>query len=34
VITAVSPKKEASNWGLVLWHELGHVFAIQLSKNP
>jgi cytochrome c-type biogenesis protein CcmH/NrfG len=29
----VSPKKEASNWGLVLWHELGHVFAIQLSKN-
>ncbi|MBI2394393.1 MAG: tetratricopeptide repeat protein [Deltaproteobacteria bacterium] len=33
VITAVSPKKESSNWGLVLWHELGHVFAIQLSKN-
>ena len=21
------------NWGNVLWHELGHVFAIQLSKN-
>ncbi len=33
VITAVSPKKEPANWGLVLWHELGHVFAIQLSKN-
>ncbi len=33
VITAVSPKKESSNWGLVLWHELAHVFAIQLSKN-
>jgi tetratricopeptide (TPR) repeat protein len=33
VITAVSPKKEASNWGLVLWHELAHVFAIQISKN-
>ncbi|MGZ3423772.1 MAG: tetratricopeptide repeat protein [Polyangiales bacterium] len=33
VITAVSPKSEPSNWGLVLWHELGHVFAIQLSKN-
>lgn len=33
VITAVSPKKEPSNWGLVLWHELGHVFAIQLSKS-
>ncbi len=33
LITAVSPKKEASNWGLVLWHELAHVFAIQISKN-
>ncbi len=33
VITAVSPKNEAANWGLVLWHELGHVFAIQLSKS-
>src|SRR5262249_40971003 len=21
------------NWGNVLWHELGHVFAIQMSKN-
>lgn len=33
VITAVSPRKEPANWGLILWHELGHVFAIQLSKN-
>jgi Tfp pilus assembly protein PilF len=21
------------NWGMVLWHELGHVFAIQLSNS-
>lgn len=33
VIAAMSPKSEAFNWGNVLWHELGHVFAIQLSKN-
>lgn len=28
-----SPQGERFNWGNVLWHELGHVFAIQLSKN-
>lgn len=33
VIAAISPKAEPANWGQVLWHELGHVFAIQLSKN-
>ncbi|MCL2777208.1 MAG: hypothetical protein FWD73_04325 [Polyangiaceae bacterium] len=33
VIAAISPKAEAFNWGNVLWHELGHVFAIQLSKG-
>ena len=33
VIAAISPKAEPFNWGNVLWHELGHVFAIQLSKN-
>jgi tetratricopeptide (TPR) repeat protein len=33
VVAAMSPKSEAFNWGNVLWHELGHVFAIQLSKN-
>lgn len=33
VVAAISPKAEPFNWGNVLWHELGHVFAIQLSKN-
>ena len=33
VIAAISPKAEPFNYGNVLWHELGHVFAIQLSKN-
>jgi len=33
VIASMSPKSESFNWGNVLWHELGHVFAIQLSKN-
>lgn len=31
-LAASSPKGQAFNWGNVLWHELGHVFAIQLSK--
>jgi len=29
----MSPRAAPFNWGNVLWHELGHVFAIQLSKN-
>lgn len=33
VLAAMSPKSEPFNWGNVLWHELGHVFAIQLSKS-
>lgn len=33
VVAAMSPASEPFNWGNVLWHELGHVFAIQLSKN-
>lgn len=33
VIAAISPKAEPFNWGNVVWHELGHVFAIQLSRN-
>jgi tetratricopeptide (TPR) repeat protein len=33
VIAAMGPLAEPFNWGNVLWHELGHVFAIQLSKN-
>jgi cellulose synthase operon protein C len=33
VITALSPSNGNINWGMVLWHELGHVFAIQLSNS-
>jgi tetratricopeptide (TPR) repeat protein len=33
VITAMSPANGDINWGMVLWHELGHVFAIQLSSS-
>jgi cellulose synthase operon protein C len=33
VVAAMSPTAEPFNWGNVLWHELGHVFAIQLSKS-
>lgn len=33
MIAAISPIAEPFNWGNVVWHELGHVFAIQLSKN-
>ncbi|MEO8552705.1 MAG: tetratricopeptide repeat protein, partial [Kofleriaceae bacterium] len=33
VITAMSPATGDLNWGMVLWHELGHVFAIQLSSS-
>jgi tetratricopeptide (TPR) repeat protein len=32
-LAAMGPHSEPFNWGNVLWHELGHVFAIQLSKN-
>jgi tetratricopeptide (TPR) repeat protein len=32
-LAAMSPKAAPFNWGNVLWHELGHVFAIQLSKS-
>lgn len=33
VVAAMSPDSEPFNWGNVLWHELGHVFAIQLSNS-
>lgn len=33
VVAAMSPKSEPFNWGNVLWHETGHIFAIQMSKN-
>ena len=32
-LAAISPKPEHFNWGMVVWHEVGHVFAIQLSKS-
>jgi cellulose synthase operon protein C len=33
VITAMSPSNGDLNWGMVLWHELAHVFAIQMSGS-
>jgi cellulose synthase operon protein C len=33
VITAMSPSVGDINWGMVLWHELAHVFAIQMSNS-
>ncbi|MBE7452341.1 MAG: tetratricopeptide repeat protein [Kofleriaceae bacterium] len=33
VITAMSPTNGDINWGMVLWHELAHVFHIQLSNQ-
>jgi Flp pilus assembly protein TadD len=32
-LAALSPAAAEFNWGNVLWHELAHVFAIQMSKN-
>ncbi|MBW2524062.1 MAG: tetratricopeptide repeat protein [Deltaproteobacteria bacterium] len=32
-LATLSPTAAGFNWGMVLWHELSHVFAIQLSKN-
>jgi len=34
VITALSPSNGNVNWGMILWHELGHVFAIQMAHRP
>ena len=33
VVAAMSPNSESFNWGNVVWHELAHVFAIQLSNS-
>jgi predicted Zn-dependent protease len=33
VITSQSPTNHAFNWGMVLGHELAHVFAIELSRS-
>ena len=33
VVTALSPKAAPFNWGQIIWHELSHVFHLQLSKG-
>ncbi|MFN3652854.1 MAG: tetratricopeptide repeat protein [Armatimonadota bacterium] len=33
LVTAMSPGSAEASWELVLWHELGHVFHLALSKN-
>jgi len=33
VITSQAPNNHAFNWGMVLAHELAHVFAIELSRS-
>jgi tetratricopeptide (TPR) repeat protein len=33
LITAMSPSSGEASWEEVLWHELAHVFHLQLSKN-
>jgi tetratricopeptide (TPR) repeat protein len=33
LITAMSPASAEASWELVLWHELAHVFHLQLSNN-
>ena len=33
IITSQSPTNHAFNWGMVLAHELAHVFAIELSRS-
>lgn len=33
VVTAISPRGGPFNWGQITWHELAHVFHIQLSSN-
>ncbi|HEX6837428.1 MAG TPA: tetratricopeptide repeat protein, partial [Polyangia bacterium] len=32
VVTGMSPAGGRFNWGLMLWHEVAHIFSIQLSK--
>jgi tetratricopeptide (TPR) repeat protein len=33
VVTALSPRAGQFNWGQITWHELAHVFHIQMSQN-
>ena len=32
VVTGMSPLGGRFNWGLMLWHEVAHIFSIQLSR--
>ncbi|MCL2824414.1 MAG: tetratricopeptide repeat protein, partial [Polyangiaceae bacterium] len=32
-LASTSPKSASMNWANVLWHELGHVFAIQITRS-
>ena len=33
VVTAQSPSAGNFNWGMVMWHELAHIWHIQMSKS-
>ncbi|HEY7957919.1 MAG TPA: tetratricopeptide repeat protein [Polyangia bacterium] len=33
VVTSMSPSLGRFNWGMTLWHEVGHIFSIQLSRS-
>ncbi|PIE18096.1 MAG: hypothetical protein CSA65_06610 [Proteobacteria bacterium] len=33
LITSMSPSLRRFNWGQVLWHELNHVFTVELSRH-
>jgi tetratricopeptide (TPR) repeat protein len=33
VVTALSPHGGPFNWGQITWHEVAHIFHLQLSKN-
>lgn len=32
VVTGMSPAGGKFNWGLMLWHEVAHIFSIQMSR--
>jgi cellulose synthase operon protein C len=32
VITGMSPMGGRFNWGMMIWHEVGHIFSIQMSR--
>ena len=33
VVTGMSPMGGKFNWGLMLWHEVAHIFSIQMSRG-